>query len=402
MHTCEETMTPKTSDNRYLQRGASATKDEVHAAVAHIDKGLFPGAFCKIVPDTLSGDEAQCLIMHADGAGTKSSLAYLYWKETGDRSVFHGIAQDAVVMNTDDLLCVGAIDTILISSTIGRHARRVPGEVIAAVIEGMERMVDLFAQHDIRLIPTGGETADVGDLVRTLIVDATAMARMRRDQVIDNGRIRPGQVIVGLASDGQAAYESEYNSGMGSNGLTSARHDVFHHTYAEKYPETFDETMAPELVYSGKALVTDRHPEMPIDMGRAVLSPTRTYAPVAKVLFKELAGRIHGLIHCSGGAQTKCKNFGHGVHYIKDNLFVPPPLFRIIRENSQATWREMYQVFNMGHRLEVYVDPADAQTVVDVARSFNIAAQVVGRCESTGSDANRVTIHAAGEVIEYE
>ena len=387
--------------SRYSGRGVSATKSEVHAAVATVDKGLFPGAFCKIVADTLTGQADQCLVMHADGAGTKSALAYLYWRETGDVSVFKGIAQDAIVMNTDDLLCVGAVDNILISSTIGRNARRAPGEVIAALIEGTTETVDMLANLGVDIVSTGGETADVGDLVQTVIVDATAVARLPRRAVIDNANIRPGLAIVGLASFGRAFYEKEYNSGMGSNGLTSARHDVFHHAYADKYPETVDPLTPKDLVYAGKWRVTDTAPDLPITLGKAVLSPTRTYLPVARALLREHPGVIVGMVHCSGGGQVKCRHFGHGIHYVKDHLFDPPPLFRIIRECSGADWREMYQVFNMGHRLEVYVEPHDAQTVIDMAGRFGIEARVVGRCEAAAGETNTVAIATPDGVIHY-
>jgi len=389
------------SSSRYQSRGVSAAKEDVHAAVANVDRGLFPGAFCKIVEDHFGGDPAWCALMHADTAGTKASLAYLYWRETGDLSVFKGIAQDAIVMNTDDLLCVGCVDNILISGTIGRNKQRVPGEVIAAVIEGTQEAVAMFNDFGVRLISTGGETADVGDLVRTLDVGVTVSARLRRNDIIDNSHIHPGLAIVGLASFGQAAYETEYNSGIGSNGLTSARHDVFCHEYAAKYPETYDDLMPKELVYSGKYRVTDSAPGLPVAVGKAVLSPTRTYAPVVKALLGEMPGAIQGMVHCSGGGQTKCRNFGHGVHYVKDNLFETPPLFRLIQGCSGADWREMYQVFNMGHRLEIFIAPEMAQTVIDVASAFKIEGQVVGHCSPSSSAANHVTLQTPQGTFEY-
>ena len=373
-----------------MQRGVSAAKEDVHAAIKNIDKGLFPQAFCKIIPDILGGDPEYCNIMHADGAGTKSSLAYMYWKETGDLSVWKGIAQDAIVMNTDDLLCVGAVDNILVSSTIGRNKMLVPGEVISAIINGTDELLAELRQMGIGIYPTGGETADVGDLVRTIIVDSTVTCRMKRSDVIDNANIRPGDVIVGLSSTGQATYEKRYNGGMGSNGLTSARHDVFAKYLAEKYPECFDHAVPDELVYSGKYKLTDavpyaatesQHTEMP-DMGQLVLSPTRTYAPVIKRLLDELRPEIHGMVHCTGGAQTKVLHFvGDNCRVVKDNMFPVPPLFRAIHDCSGTDWREMYQVFNMGHRMEIYVRPEVAQQVTDIANSFNIDAQVVGHIE---------------------
>ena len=339
-------------ENRYLRRGVSASKEDVHAAIKNIDKGLFPQAFCKVIPDMLTGDPDYCNIMHADGAGTKSSLAYLYWRETGDLSVWKGIAQDAIIMNVDDLLCVGALDNILLSSTIGRNKNLVPGEVIAAIINGTEEILQMLRDNGIGIYSTGGETADVGDLVRTIIVDSTVTARLRRDEVISNHRIQPGDVIVGFASSGQATYETEYNGGMGSNGLTSARHDVFAKYLAEKYPESFDPGVPQDLVYSGKYKLTDPVEEAGIDVGKLVLSPTRTYAPVVKAILKDHRPHIHGMVHCSGGAQTKVLHFTDQVHIIKDNMFHVPPLFRIIQEESQTDWKEMYKVFNMGHRLE--------------------------------------------------
>lgn len=385
---------------RYAQRGVSASKEDVHAAIKNIDKGLFPKAFCKIVPDHLTGDEDHCLIMHADGAGTKSSLAYMYWKETGDISVWKGIAQDALIMNIDDLLCVGATENILLSSTIGRNKNLIPGEVISAIISGTEELIAELKQFGVAIHSTGGETADVGDLVRTIIVDSTVTARMKRRDVIDNANIKPGDVIVGLASYGQATYEKSYNGGMGSNGLTSARHDVFAKYLAEKYPESFDAAVPAELVYSGKVNLTDAVADSPIDAGRLVLSPTRTYAPVVKkVLEKYTPKDIHGMVHCSGGAQTKVLHFVENVHVIKDNLFPVPPLFKLIQEQSKTDWKEMYQVFNCGHRMELYVPEAIASDIIAISQSFGIAAQIVGRVEA--SDTKRLTITSAYGVFEY-
>jgi phosphoribosylformylglycinamidine cyclo-ligase len=388
--------------DRYQQRGVSADKEDVHAAIAQLDKGLFPKAFCKIVPDTLAGDPDYCTIMHADGAGTKSSLAYLYWRETGDLSVWKGIAQDAVVMNTDDLLCVGATGPMLLSSTIGRNKNLIPGEVIAAIINGTEEVLQMLRDHGIDIYSTGGETADVGDLVRTIIVDSTVIARMRRADVISNDGIRPGDVVVGLASFGQATYETEYNGGMGSNGLTSARHDVLAHDLATRYPESFDPAVDKALIYSGSqhlqsAVAVGSGQNVPA--GKLILSPTRTYAPVVKVLLDALRGQIHGMIHCSGGAQTKVLHFIDGLHVVKDNLFPTPPLFRLIQQESQTPWQEMYKVFNMGHRLEVYLAPEHAQTVIDAARSFGIDAQVVGYVE--GYEGKRVTVKAEAGTFVY-
>ena len=373
-------------NNRYMARGVSAAKEDVHAAIKNIDKGIFPQAFCKIIPDILGGDPEYCNIMHADGAGTKSSLAYAYWRETGDLSVWKGIAQDALIMNTDDLLCVGAVDNILVSSTIGRNKMLVPGEVISAIINGTDELLSELREMGIGIYATGGETADGGDLVRTIIVDSTVTCRMRRADVINNANIRPGDVIVGLASYGQATYEKEYNGGMGSNGLTSARHDVFSKYLAEKYPETYDHAVPEELVYSGHyrldSAVGGFPADTPLTVGRLVLSPTRTYAPVVKVLLDQLRPRIHGMVHCTGGAQTKVLHFvGENCRVVKDNMFPVPPLFRIIAEESGADWSEMYKVFNCGHRLEVYVSPEDAQQVIDISKSFNIDAQVVGHIE---------------------
>ena len=369
------------SKQRYMARGVSAAKEDVHAAIRNIDKGIFPQAFCKIIPDILGGDPEFCNIMHADGAGTKSSLAYAYWRETGDLSVWKGIAQDALIMNTDDLLCVGAVDNILVSSTIGRNKMLIPGEVISAIINGTDELLSELREMGIGIYATGGETADVGDLVRTIIVDSTVTCRMKRSDVINNANIRPGDVIVGLASYGQATYEKEYNGGMGSNGLTSARHDVFSKYLAEKYPETYDHAVPEELVYSGKYKLSDIG-AAGANIGKLVLSPTRTYAPVVKVLLDQLRPRIHGMVHCTGGAQTKVLHFvGDNCRVIKDNMFPVPPLFRIIAEESGADWSEMYKVFNCGHRLEVYVSPEDAEQVIAISKSFNIDAQVVGHIE---------------------
>lgn len=369
------------NDQRYMQRGVSASKEDVHNAIKHIDKGLYPKAFCKIIPDILGGDPEYCNIMHADGAGTKSSLAYLYWKETGDLSVWKGVAQDALIMNIDDLLCVGAIDNILVSSTIGRNKLLIPGEVVSAIINGTDELLDELRDMGVGVYATGGETADVGDLVRTIIVDSTVTCRMRRSDVIDNARIRPGDVIVGLASFGQATYEKEYNGGMGSNGLTSARHDVFARYLAEKYPESYDAAVPRELVYSGGMTLTDTIDGVPLDAGKLVLSPTRTYAPVVKKLLDTMRGEIHGMVHCSGGAQTKILHFVDQVRVVKDNLFPVPPLFRLIREQSGTDWAEMYKVFNMGHRLEIYLAPERADEVIAVSKSFGVDAQVIGCVE---------------------
>lgn len=370
------------SSQRYMMRGVSAMKEDVHAAIKNIDKGIFPHAFCKIMPDVLGGDPEYCNIMHADGAGTKSSLAYMYWKETGDLSVWRGIAQDAIVMNTDDLLCVGAVDNILVSSTIGRNKMLIPGEVISAIINGTDELLAEMREMGIGIYPTGGETADVGDLVRTIIVDSTVTCRMKRSEVIDNANIRPGDVIVGLSSCGQATYEKQYNGGMGSNGLTSARHDVFAKYLAEKYPESYDKAVPDELVYSGNMHLDDKVEGTPLNAGQLVLSPTRTYAPVIKKLLDIMRPRIHGMVHCTGGAQTKVLNFvNENCKVVKDNMFPVPPLFKLIHDESGTDWREMYMVFNMGHRLEVYVNPEDAQTVIDTANGFNIDAQIVGHIE---------------------
>ena len=385
--------------DRYAQRGVSATKDEVHAAIKNVDKGLFPQAFCKIVPDLLTKDEAYCAIMHADGAGTKSSLAYMYWKETGDISVWKGIAQDAVIMNTDDLLCVGCTENILLSSTIGRNKNLIPGEVIAAIINGTEEVLQMLRDQGIDIISTGGETADVGDLVRTIIVDSTVTARMKRSDVISNDGIQPGDVIVGLSSSGQATYESEYNGGMGSNGLTSARHDVFHNEYREKYPEAYDPSVNIDLIFSGNKKLTDSVENSPLDAGKLVLSPTRTYAPIIKKVLSDLPGKIHGMVHCSGGAQTKVLHFIENLKVIKDNLFEVPPLFKLIHEQSGTDWKEMYQVFNMGHRFELYLSEEDAQTVIDISKSFNVDAQVVGRVEA--ADKKEVVIKSENGEYHY-
>ena len=369
-------------DNRYMQRGVSAAKEDVHDAIKNIDKGLFPQAFCKIIPDILGGDPAYCNIMHADGAGTKSSLAYMYWKETGDLSVWKGIAQDAIVMNTDDLLCVGATDNILVSSTIGRNKLLIPGEVISAIINGTDELLQELRDMGIGIWPTGGETADVGDLVRTIIVDSTVTCRMRRADVIDNANIRPGDVIVGLSSTGQASYENRYNGGMGSNGLTSARHDVFAKYLTERYPESYDHQVPDELVYSGKHELLEPTLDGGLTVGQLVLSPTRTYAPVVKRLLDELRPEVHGMVHCTGGAQTKVLHFvGDNCRVIKDNMFPVPPLFQIIHDCSGTDWHEMYQVFNMGHRMEIYVRPEVAGLVIDISQSFNIDARIVGRIE---------------------
>ena len=374
------------SSDRYKQRGVSAQKEDVHNAIKNIDKGLFPKAFCKIVPDYLTASEEHCIVMHADGAGTKSSLAYAYWKETGDLSVWKGVAQDALIMNIDDLLCVGATENILLSSTIGRNKQRIPGEVLAAIINGTEELIEDLAKHGVSIKSTGGETADVGDLVQTIIVDSMVVARMKRDQVIDNANIQAGDVIVGLASFGQATYESEYNGGMGSNGLTSARHDVFNHAVRDKFPETFDASVPADLVYSGSKSLTDKVENAPLDAGKLVLSPTRTYAPIIQSIFEKIARKnIHGMVHCSGGAQTKVLHFIDQLHVIKDNLFATPPLFEMIQEESGTDWKEMYEVFNMGHRMELYVPAAQADEIIAISESFGVAAQVVGRVEAAQS-----------------
>lgn len=392
-------MTQNTS-KRYGLRGVSASKDDVHQAIKNIDKGLFPKAFCKIVPDYLTNDDGYCLVMHADGAGTKSSLAYLYWKETGDLSVWKGIAQDALIMNIDDLLCVGATDNILLSSTIGRNKNLIPGEVITTIIEGTETLLASLKKHGVNIHSTGGETADVGDLVRTIIVDSTVTARLKRSEVIDNANIKAGNVIVGLASFGQATYEDGYNGGMGSNGLTSARHDVFAKNLAKKYPESFDPQVPEELIYSGTAQLTDSVPGSPLDAGKLVLSPTRTYAPVVKEILRQTGpGNICGMVHCSGGGQTKILHFIDGLHVIKDGLFEVPPLFKLIKNQSGTDWKEMYQVFNMGHRMELYVDESLAAQIIDISQSFGVGAKIIGRVEA--SDKKRLTIQSEFGVFEY-
>lgn len=387
-------------ESRYIQRGVSAGKEDVHKAIAHVDKGLYPKAFCKIIPDILGGDPEWCNIMHADGAGTKSSLAYLYWKETGDISVWKGIAQDAIVMNTDDLLCVGAIDNILISSTIGRNKNKIPGEVISAIISGTEEFLEEMRSYGIGIFSTGGETADVGDLVRTIIVDSTVTARMPRNKVISNHNIQVGDVIVGLSSYGQATYEKSYNGGMGSNGLTSARHDVFQNVYAGLFPESFDPEVPESLAYCGNLKLTDSSPVEGIDMGKLVLSPTRTYAPVIKSILDNYRENIHGMVHCSGGAQTKILHFVDNMHIIKDNLFDVPPLFSVIQEQSGTSWAEMYKVFNMGHRMELYVPEVIAENIIAISGSFGIDAKVVGRCEAAADKQLTLTC-AYGEFRYY-
>ncbi len=387
------------SNQRYISRGVSASKEDVHNAIKNIDKGIFPGAFCKIIPDILCGDAEYCNIMHADGAGTKSSLAYAYWKETGDLSVWKGIAQDALIMNLDDLLCVGATDNILVSSTIGRNKLLIPGDVIAAIINGTEELLQELRDSGISIYSTGGETADVGDLVRTIIVDSTVTCRMRRSDVINNENISDGDVIVGLASYGQASYEKEYNGGMGSNGLTSARHDVFNKSVANKYPETYDHNLPEELVYSGNVNLTDSVEDSPVNAGKLVLSPTRTYAPVIKAILSKMRSKIHGMVHCSGGAQTKILHFIHNKHVIKDNLFPVPPLFQLIAQQSHTDWAEMYKVFNMGHRMELYVKPEDADSIIEISKSFNIDAQIVGRVEAAQS--NKLTLVTPFGTFEY-
>ena len=371
---------------RYSQRGVSAQKEDVHKAIKNIDKGLYPKAFCKIISDVLTGSEEHAIVMHADGAGTKSALAYMYWKETGDLSVWKGIAQDALIMNTDDLLCVGATQNILLSSTIGRNKKHIPGEVIAAIIDGTAELIETLNQWGVSIHSTGGETADVGDLVRTIIVDSTVTARIHRNDIINNANIQVGDVIVGLSSTGQASYETEYNGGMGSNGLTSARHDVFSKTLAEKYPESFDPNVPNDLVYSGSRGLTEALEGVPLDIGKLVLSPTRTYAPIVQQIFQNIdRSNIHGMIHCSGGAQTKILHFVDELHVIKDQLFPIPPLFDLIQKESQTSGREMYQVFNMGHRMEFYVPEQQAKEIISISNNFNVAAQVVGRVEASTS-----------------
>ena len=387
------------NNQRYDLRGVSASKEDVNNAIKNVDKGLYPKAFCKIIPDILGGDPEYCNIMHADGAGTKSSLAYLYWKETGDMSVWKGIAQDALIMNIDDLLCVGATDNILLSSTIGRNKLLIPGEVISAIINGTEELLQELRQVGVNIISTGGETADVGDLVRTIIVDSTVTCRMKRSHVINNANIAGGDVIVGLASFGQATYEKEYNGGMGSNGLTSARHDVFAKYLAEKYPESFDKNVPNDLIYSGNVKLTDKVEGVDIDAGKLVLSPTRTYAPVIKRILDEMRDKIHGMVHCSGGAQTKILHFIDNKHVIKDNLFPTPPLFKLIQEQSGTDWKEMYKVFNMGHRMEIYLAPEDAEKIIEIAQSFGIEAQIVGRVEDAPE--KKLTIKSEYGIFEY-
>lgn len=387
------------SDQRYLMRGVSASKEDVHNAIKNIDKGLFPKAFCKIIPDILGGDPEYCNIMHADGAGTKSALAYLYWKETGDLSVWKGIAQDALIMNIDDLLCVGAVDNILVSSTIGRNKHLIPGEVISAIINGTDELLAELRTMGVGVYATGGETADVGDLVRTIIVDSTVTCRMKRSEVVDNANIAPGDVIVGISSFGKANYEKEYNGGMGSNGLTSARHDVFANYLAVKYPESYDAAVPKDLIYSGGMKLTDSVEGAPLDAGKLVLSPTRTYAPFVKQLLDTMRADIHGMVHCSGGAQTKVLHFVENVHVIKDNLFPVPPLFKLIQDQSQTDWKEMYKVFNMGHRLEVYLPAENADKVIAIATGLGLEAQEVGRVEA--SEKTSLTIQSEFGTFEY-
>lgn len=385
---------------RYSQRGVSASKEDVHNAIKNVDKGLFPKAFCKIVPDYLTNDNDYCLIMHADGAGTKSSLAYMYWKETGDISVWKGIAQDALIMNIDDLLCVGAVDNIMLSSTIGRNKNLIPGEVISQIINGTEELLQDLKGFGVEIHSTGGETADVGDLVRTIIVDSTVTARMKRADVIDNATIKPGDVIVGLESFGQATYEKEYNGGMGSNGLTSARHDVFNKYLAEKYPESFDAAVPNDLVYSGAMKLTDEVENSPIDAGKLVLSPTRTYAPIIKKILEKYTSKdIHGMVHCSGGAQTKILHFIDNLHIVKNNMFQVPPLFKLIQEQSNTDWKEMYQVFNCGHRMELYVPQEIAENLIEISKSFNVNAQIIGRVEA--SETKKLTIKSEYGIFKY-
>lgn len=387
------------SDQRYNKRGVSASKEDVHKAIKNVDKGIFPKAFCKIIPDILGGDPDYCNIMHADGAGTKSSLAYIYWKETGDISVWKGIAQDALIMNIDDLLCVGATDNILLSSTIGRNKMLVTGDVISEIINGTNELCNELAELGVKIYPTGGETADVGDLVRTIIVDSTVACRMKRKDVISNDHIQDGDVIVGLSSCGQATYEKEYNGGMGSNGLTSARHDVFANYLASKYPESYDNSIPADLVYSGKMNLTDKIEDLGIDAGKLVLSPTRTYAPVIKEILEKLRHQIHGMVHCSGGAQTKVLHFVENLKITKNNLFPVPPLFKLIHEQSGTDWKEMYKVFNMGHRMEIYISPEFAQEVIEISKSFNIDAQIVGFVEK--SDKTELIIESEFGKFEY-
>ncbi|HZH70652.1 MAG TPA: AIR synthase related protein [Flavobacteriaceae bacterium] len=389
------------TSQRYSQRGVSAAKEDVHNAIKNVDKGLFPQAFCKIIPDYLTNDDAYCLVMHADGAGTKSALAYMYWKETGDLSVWKGIAQDALIMNIDDLLCVGATTHILLSSTIGRNKNLIPGEVISSIINGTEELIAELRNYGVHIHSTGGETADVGDLVRTIIVDSTVTARIKREDVIDNANIQDGDVIVGLASYGQATYESEYNGGMGSNGLTSARHDVFAKYLAEKYPESFDPAVPEDLVYSGTKKITDKVTNSPLDAGKLVLSPTRTYAPVIQKILADVGNsNIHGMVHCSGGAQTKILHFVNNLHVVKDNMFPVPPLFELIQKESKTDWKEMYQVFNMGHRMEIYCAPEVAEKLIAISQSFAIDAQIVGHV--TAANTKKLTIKSIYGTFEYE
>ncbi|MBK7627102.1 MAG: phosphoribosylformylglycinamidine cyclo-ligase [Bacteroidales bacterium] len=387
------------TESKYSKRGVSSAKEDVHAAIKNIDKGLYPRAFCKIVPDLLGGDAEYCNIMHADGAGTKSSLAYIYWKETGDLSVWKGIAQDAIVMNLDDLLCIGAYSNILLSSTIGRNKNHIPAEVLSAVINGTEEVLEELRNLGVGIFSTGGETADIGDLVRTIVVDSTVVARMKRADVISNHNIRKGDVIIGLSSSGQASYEKEYNSGMGSNGLTSARHDVFAPYLASKYPESLDTTLPYDLIYSGRYRLTDQIEGLNTDAAKMVLSPTRTYAPVIIKVLESIRHEIHGMVHCSGGGQTKVMHFVENLHVIKDNLFPLPPLFRIIQEQSGTPWSEMYKVFNMGHRFEIYTDEKNSQKIIEIVSSFNIDAKVIGHCES--SDSKRLTIKSEFGTFDY-
>jgi phosphoribosylformylglycinamidine cyclo-ligase len=386
-------------ESKYNRRGVSSTKEDVHAAIQNIDKGLFPKAFCKIVPDLLGGDDEYCNIMHSDGAGTKSSLAYIYWKETGDMSVWKGVAQDAIVMNTDDLLCIGAYDNILFSSTIGRNKNHIPGEIISAVINGTEEVLAELRKLGIGIYSTGGETADLGDLIRTIVIDSTVIARMKRSDVISNHNIRPGDVIVGLASSGKTTYEKEYNSGMGSNGLTSARHDIFAPYLASRYPESLDVTLPYDLIYSGKYRLTDPMEGLNTDAGKLVLSPTRTYAPVIKKVLEKMRSEIHGMIHCSGGGQTKVMHFIDNLHVIKDNLFELPPLFHLIHNQSGTAWAEMYKVFNMGHRFEIYTDLKNAAEIINIASEFNLEAKIVGHCEA--SENKKLTIKSEFGTFEY-
>ena len=393
-------MTEGKKSERYMERGVSASKEDVHNAIKNIDKGLFPKAFCKIVADTLTGSENHCVVMHADGAGTKSSLAYAYWKETGDLSVWKGIAQDALIMNIDDLLCVGAIDNILLSSTIGRNKNLIPGEVLSEIINGTEELLKDLRVNGVGIYSTGGETADVGDLVRTIIVDSTVVCRMKKEDVIDNANIKVGDVIVGLASYGQASYEKEYNGGMGSNGLTSARHDVFNKSVAEKFPETYDNKVPENLVYSGSKKLTDKIEGVDIDVGKLVLSPTRTYAPIIKKVLEKYRKQIHGMVHCSGGAQTKILHFVDDLHIVKDNLFETPPLFKLIKEQSGTSWEEMYKVFNMGHRMELYVPQTIADEIIAISQSFNVDAQIIGKVVENGE--KKLTIKSAyGEFVYH-